>query len=87
MPSYPPKVGQLVKAARDIPLVGNTHISILSSVGPNNLPKGTRAEITNIQPMDIDLNCMDGNPSLGMDAWGLKIRVAKVVWGSDFEDA
>lgn len=85
MPAFPPKVGQVVKAARDILLKNNLHISVLSSAAPMTLAKGTEAEIIDVQPTHIDLNCKDGSPYLGPAAWGLKLRVAKVVWGTSFE--
>ncbi len=85
MPAFPPKVGQIVRATHVITLKGNAHISVLSSAAPLTLAKGTEAEIIDVQPMHIDLNCKDGPHAGGLAAWGLRIRVAKVVWGTSFE--
>lgn len=87
MPTFPPRKGQLVKASRDIPLMGNVHVRALSSSAPQMLHKGTVAEISDITSVHIDLNCKDGSGAAGIHGWGLKIRVARVVWGTAFEDA
>ncbi|RAR47936.1 hypothetical protein C7401_15614 [Paraburkholderia unamae] len=79
------KVGQIVRAMRDIPLTRNAHVTVLSSATRIVLRKGTEAEITAIALNHIELNCKDGDQSLGLAAWGLRIRVAKVVWGMSFE--
>jgi hypothetical protein len=78
------KIGQIVQAARDILLMNNIHVTVLSSAAPSVLRKGTEAEVMAIQPQHIDLNCKDG-VGHGSAAWGLKIRVAKVVWGQSFQ--
>jgi hypothetical protein len=57
---------------------------VLSSAAPQFLPNGTEAEVTAIEPRHIELNCKSGHGS-GLTAWGLKIRVAKTVWGISFE--
>lgn len=79
------KVGQIVRATRDIPLTRNAHITVLSSASIPILRKGTEAEVIAIETQHIDLNCKDGQSALGTAAWGLKIRVAKVAWGTAFE--
>ncbi len=85
MPSSQISVGRLVRASRDILLnKQNTHVVVLSSAAPTVLKKGTEAEITAVLPNHIELNCKDGLGS-GASAWGLKIRVAKVVFGISFE--
>jgi len=78
------QVGQIVKAVRDIPLVNNVHVTVLSSAAPQLLPSGTEAEVTAVEPHHIDLNCKDGQGH-GAAAWGLKIRVAKTLWGISFQ--
>jgi hypothetical protein len=78
------KVGQIVRAVRDIPLTRNTHVTVLSSASSPVLRKGTEAEIAAVSQQHIELNCKDGQGS-GITAWGLKIRIAKVVWGISFE--
>jgi hypothetical protein len=78
------KVGRVVQATRDIPLVRNAHVSVLSSAAPAVLHKGTQAEITAVAPQHVEVICKDGHGS-GREAWGLKLRVAKVVWGTSFE--
>ncbi len=78
-----PRVGQVVRATHDLPLVGNTHVTRLSH-GPATLPKGTEAEITAIDREHIELCCKDG-ASAGPSAWGLRIRVAKTIFGIRFE--
>ena len=85
MPAFPPRVGQVVKATRVIFLQNNAHVAVMSTSAPVSLAKGTEAEIVEVQPMHIVLNCKDGAHSAGPSAWGLKIRVAKVVWGTSFE--
>jgi hypothetical protein len=87
MPSFPPRVGQRVKPTRDVILSGNAHVSVLSGAAPFVLSKGTLAEVVDVAAAHIDLNCRDGPSSAGIHAWGLKVRVAKVVWGTTFEDA
>ena len=77
------KVGQIVTASRDIPLVCNVHVAVLGSATPAILPKGTEAEILAIAVHHVDLNCKDGH-GFGPSAWGLKIRIAKVVWWNSF---
>jgi hypothetical protein len=84
MPVFPPRVGQVVRASHDV-FLNNIHITVLSSAAPMMLAKGTEAEIIDVQPMHIDLTCKDASPSSGPSAWGLKLRVAKVVWGTTFE--
>ena len=78
------RVGQIVRAVRDIMLMNNVHVTVLSSAAPTVLRRGAEAEVTAIGPQHIDLNCKDG-PGQGPAAWGLRIRVAKVVWGSSFQ--
>jgi len=78
------RVGQTVRAVRDIMLTNNVHVTVLSSAASSVLRKGAEAEVTAIHPQHIDLSCKDG-PGLGPAAWGLRIRVAKVVWGSSFQ--
>jgi len=78
------KVGQIVKATRDIPLSNNVHVTVLSSASPQILPAGTEAEVIAVEPRHIDLNCKVG-PGHGPAAWGLQIRVAKTVWGISFQ--
>ena len=78
------KVGQVVKATRDILLTRNTHVTVLSSASVLILRKGTEAEVTAVAQQHIELNCKDGHGN-GIAAWGLQIRIAKVVWGTSFE--
>jgi hypothetical protein len=78
------RVGKLVRAVRDIPLANNIHVKVLSSAAPRILPKGTEAEVIGLTPTHVEVNCKDGHGH-GPDAWGLKIAVAKVVWGISFE--
>jgi hypothetical protein len=79
-----PKVGQLVKASRDIHLnIRNVDFTILSSAGPALLPKDTEAEVTAVTPQYIEVNCKTGGVP-GLHAWGLKIRVARHAWGTSF---
>lgn len=85
MPQFPPQVGHIVKAAITIQLRNNAHITVLSSASHATLAKGAEAEITAVQPMHIELNCKDGSPAMGIAAWGLKIRVARAVWGTYFD--
>jgi hypothetical protein len=73
-----------VKAVRDIILTKNMHVTVLSSAGPAFLPRGTEAEIRAIGPTHIEINCKDGFGH-GPTAWGLKIKIAKVIWGISFE--
>jgi hypothetical protein len=77
------QVGQVCRAMRDIPLVKNVHVTLLTH-GPSVLPKGTEAEITAITRDHIELNCKDGT-GVSPAAWGLRIKVAKVVFGISFE--
>lgn len=79
------RVGQHVKASRDIMLnKGNMHVTVLSSASGPVLKKGTEAEITSVSPAHIELNCKDGFGN-GLNAWGLKIKIARVVFGNSFE--
>jgi hypothetical protein len=77
-------IGKIVKAARDIPLTRNIHVTVLSGSTPLFFRKGSEAEVVAITPQHIDLNCKDGH-GLGPAAWGLRIRVAKVAWWNSFE--
>lgn len=77
------RVGQQFRAVRDIPLVGNVFVKVLSSSTPIKLAKGTHAEIVEIAVDAITVNCKAGVGN-GPSAWGLKLRVAKVQWGSNF---
>jgi hypothetical protein len=77
------RVGQVVRATRDIILTKNVHIEVLSAATPLILPKGSEAEVTAVAPQHIELNCKVGHGH-GIAAWGLRIRVAKVVWGISF---
>ena len=78
-------VGAHVKASIDILLnKNNIHVTLLSSAGPPIIKKGTEAEITSVNPTHIELNCKDG-PGPGIHAWGLKIKIARVVFGVSFE--
>jgi len=79
------KVGKIVTSMRDIILVGNCHVTVLSSNSPLTLPKGTKAEITAVGPTFVELNCKDGQDYLGPAAWGLKIRIILGVWGISFQ--
>jgi hypothetical protein len=76
------RVGQVVRSLRAIPLVNNVHVVRLTH-GPQVLPKGTEAEIESLEPLHIILNCKDGS-GYGVHAWGLRIRIAKVVYGVSF---
>lgn len=78
------KVGQGVMAVRDIPLTRNTHVIVQSSAAPAVLRKGTKAEVIAVAQQYIDVVCNDGHGS-GPESWGLKLRVAKIVWGTSFE--
>jgi hypothetical protein len=49
MPNLGPQVGNVARSNRDIPLVRNVHITMLSAGGAV-LPKGTEAEITAVSP-------------------------------------
>jgi hypothetical protein len=83
VPLVRPEVGQAVRSIRDLILVGNLHVIRLTH-GPAVLPKGSEAEITAItQDGYIELNCKDG-PGRGRAAWGLRIRVAKHIFGFTF---
>ena len=84
MTNHVAKVRQIVKATRDIPLTNNVHVTVLSSASPLVLRKGTEAEVMAIAPEHVDLNCKDG-PGHGLSAWGLRLRVKKVVWGISFQ--
>ena len=84
MAAFGPQVGKIVHAIRDIPLLRNTHVTVLTSAARPVLSKGTEAEITAVSPTHVDLNCKDGFGN-GPAAWGLKLRIAKVVWGQSFE--
>jgi hypothetical protein len=61
MPPALCRVGQAVRAIRDIPLVRNTHVQIISAAGPTMLRKDTEGEITLITSQHIELNCKDGH--------------------------
>ena len=78
-----PRVGDLVFAMRDIQLTGNMHVKVLSSSAPRILPKGTEAEITAVHATSVEINCKSGG-GVGIHAWGLKLSVAKLVWGISF---
>ncbi len=82
MPITLPHVGQHVRATRDLLLVGNAHAVRLTH-GPATLPKGTEAEIEEITTEHMVLNCKDG-PGQGASAWGLRIRIARVIFGTTF---
>ena len=84
MPIELPKVGQVKRAMRDIPLTRHTQIKILSPAAPTVLKKGTEAEITAITPTHFELNCKDGIGK-GPEAWGLRIQVQKSAFGNTFE--
>jgi hypothetical protein len=77
------KVGQVVRASRDIPLTHNIHVTVLSGSTPVFLRKGTQAEVVAISAQHVDLNCKDG-AGVGPTAWGLMIRIAKVAWWNSF---
>jgi hypothetical protein len=79
MPIQLPQVGKVYRSVRDLPLVNNTHVARLSH-GPPILTKGTEVEITAVLPKEFELNCKDGQGT-----WGLKIRIAKVIFGTTFE--
>ena len=70
-------------AMRDIQLTGNMHVKVLSSSAPRVLPKGTEAEVTAVHATSVEINCKDGGGA-GIHAWGLKLSLAKVVWGISF---
>ena len=80
------RVGQQFRAVRDIQLVGNIFVKVLSSSALIKLAKGTCAEIIEIAADAITVNCKAGVGS-GPAAWGLKLRVAKVQWGGNFDVA
>ena len=82
-----PRVGQTVKAMRDIILAKNIHVAVLSNTSPAVLPKGSMADVVAVSSNHIDLNCKADPASNGVHAWGLKIRVARVVWGVSFAGA
>ena len=78
------KIGQHVKATRDIVLARNAHVTVLSSAAPSVLRKGTLGEVIAVAQQHIEVVCKDGHGN-GPDAWGLKLRIAKLVWGTSFE--
>jgi hypothetical protein len=81
--NLPIRVGQVVRASHDIMVTKSIHITVLSSAAPLVLKKGTEAEISAITPSAIEVNCKAGHGH-GPNAWGLKLKVARGVWGNTF---
>jgi hypothetical protein len=84
MENLGPKIGKVVRSIRDISLTRNVHVTVLSSAAPIVLRKGIEAEITAVSPTHVEVICKDGYGH-GAAAWGLKLKVAKVIWGQSFE--
>ena len=72
-----------VRARISIPIARNLHVTLLAN-GPATLPAGTEGVISAISRDAIDLNCRELHMT-GIHAWGIKVRIARPVFGVYFE--
>lgn len=79
-----PTVGKTYKASRELILIGNAHIRVMSTSSNRTLPKHTEVSITAIGHDYFEIACRDGF-GIGPQAWGLKLQVKKHHWGQSFE--
>lgn len=76
-------VGMSTRARINVTMVGNRHVTLLSN-GPAMLPSGTEGVITALTRDSIDLECRERYMT-GIHAWGIKLRVTRVMFGQYFE--
>lgn len=76
-----PKKGDKIKSSKKIKVVGNNHIKVLSSAGPDTLDKGVKGQIYKFDNKHIYASFYWYSKA----KFDLDLRVDTTFWGGHFE--